>query len=105
MAPSHKDIMHFFPMPQPAFSKDMLPQNLKNEFVLVGNPGLIEVNDLKIGFCNTDIIKDLIQNVVVRLPEHEKGTSKIDMVIEQIVTQRSFYPLYPINPELAVELS
>lgn len=59
IAPSHREVHHFYPMPQPAFPEDLIPKNLKHKFELAPNPGLIKVNEILLGFANMDTVKEL----------------------------------------------
>ena len=79
IAPSHKEVHHFFPMPQPAFPSTLLPKNLRNKFTLTPNPSLLCLNELTVAFSSLDSLKELLQNMVVKSPQ-ESG-SKIDLAL------------------------
>jgi hypothetical protein len=57
------------------------------------------INDIRFGIINTDIVKDLCPNIYAKNME----PSKIDISLRTIHEQRSYYPLYPPNPETPIE--
>lgn len=99
MVPSHRDIHHFEPLPQAPFSQGFLPNSQYPSFISVANPSLIQLNELKIGFINTDIVKDMCSSM---LPKNMEPP-KIDLSLRGILEQRSFYPLYPGNEQVPIE--
>lgn len=68
---------------------------------MASNPAVFQLNDIKIGIINTDVIKDMCINMCIKNPVTEPGQpapqhkSKIDHVLHSILQQKSFYPLYP----------
>jgi hypothetical protein len=48
---------------------------------------------------NTDIVKDLCPNIFAK----NMVPAKIDLSLNAIHEQRSFYPLYPPNPDTPIE--
>lgn len=76
--------------------------------VLTSNPAMIQLNDVSVGIVNTDVIKDMCINTCVKNPAPEPGAQaqskpKIDLVLQSILQQRSFYPLYPAGAGAPVE--
>ena len=57
------------------------------------------LNDVRIGIVNTDIVKDMCINMCFKNPPQKEGEQKplgkIDLVLQSILQQRSYYPLYP----------
>lgn len=60
---------------------------------------MIQLNDIKIGLVNTDIVKDLCTSMYPKNME----PPKIDLSLKALLEQRSFYPLYPGNLETPIE--
>lgn len=76
--------------------------------VLTSNPSMIRLNDVSVGIVNTDVIKDMCINTCVKNPPAEPGVQaqvrpKIDLVLQSILQQKSFYPLYPAGAGAPVE--
>lgn len=78
LVPSAKDIHHIYPLPQPKFnifSKDPT-------FRLLGNPQMFDLNDLKVAVINTDIVKDMCPNMLVK---GENPPTKIDTALKSLL--------------------
>ena len=103
LSPSHREVHHFYPMPQPAFPTSLMPLNLKHEFTLAPNPGFVMVNEITFAFANIDTVKELATAMVVKQETNSK--TKTELAYEQILSQKHFYPLYPVNTSMALELS
>jgi hypothetical protein len=72
-----------------------------NQAVLASNPDVVQINDFKIGFINADIVKDMCPNLLIK----NTDTAKIDLSLQSLLEQRSFYPLYPGHMETPIEYS
>lgn len=66
--PSHADITHIFPVPQPPMPTD---QFTTTKFArtgkmphLVANPGLFTLSDISVGVMNCDVMQSMCRNVV-----------------------------------------
>lgn len=94
VVPSHKDITHFHPLPQPAFA-DSIPAT----FFAASNPCTIQLNDLSISIINTDVVKDMCPCIIAKNME----PAKIDLSLRGILEQRLFYPMYPSNSDTPIE--
>ena len=57
------------------------------------------LNDICVGFANTDIVKDMCINMCFKNPAPKEGDpkplGKIDLALQSILQQKSYYPLYP----------
>ena len=128
LVPSHNDITHMYPLPQPPFdAKSFDTRKLGAAPHLVGNPSIFMLNDISIGFLNADVVKDMCLNVCNKfeVPESQKtdealaslaGTPrpsdaakpkpppKIDQVLYGLLQQRSLYPLYPPGQNTPIEV-
>ena len=71
LVPSHTEITHVYPLPQPAFEKSIF-ENTKfarsglDKVHLVSNPGLFTLNDISVAFVNNDLMQGMCRNVVDR---------------------------------------
>ena len=99
LVPSHKDIHHFEPLPQAPFAQNFIPTSVFPSFLSVSNPCLVQMNELKVGLVNTDIIKDLCSSMYPKNME----PPKIDLSLKALLEQRSFYPLFPGNSDVPIE--
>ncbi|KAH7857898.1 hypothetical protein Vadar_017717 [Vaccinium darrowii] len=92
LVPSVRDANHDFVFPQPAF--DIQQTDLKHKITCLSNPGIFSANEIKIGCCTVDILKQLSGEEISRNP---LGGSKQRMsrLANHLLSQRSFYPLYP----------
>jgi len=48
---------------------------------LVSNPGVFTINEITFGFVNTDVVKDMCVNMVVKNSTQEQQKPKIDLVL------------------------
>ena len=60
---------------------------------------MIQLNDIKIGIINVEIIKEMCTGM---LPKN-MDPPKIDLSLKSLLEQRIFYPLYPPQPETPIE--
>jgi len=70
LVPSVQEISHFYPMPQPPMPTSMFDgtkMRVQNRMPhLVSNPGMFSINEVTFGFVNTDVVKDMCVNMVVK---------------------------------------
>lgn len=70
IVPSTSEISHIYPMPQPPMDRDLFRSNNWNrshdKLHLASNPSIFMLNDVSVGFVNTDIIKDLCSRLCVK---------------------------------------
>ena len=105
MVPSTNEISHIYPLPQPPLSeRAFMNTKMRKDNsipVLTSNPATFEVNDVSVGIINTDVIKDMCINMCIKNPPADQqqqqaaNKPKIELVLQSILQQRSFYPLYP----------
>jgi len=69
------------------------------DVTLLGNPQTFRVNDITVGVLNADIVKDLCLSMVAK----DIKVPKIDMALQSVLEQRTFYPCYPGNPNTPVD--
>ncbi|XP_059657746.1 uncharacterized protein LOC132304194 [Cornus florida] len=92
LVPSIRDASHDFVFPQPAF--DIHPPDIKHQITSLTNPGTFSANEVKIGCSTVDFLKQLSGEEISRNPP---GGSKhrLSRLANHILSQRSFYPIYP----------
>lgn len=65
----------------------------------VSNPSMIQLNDIKLGIVNAEIIKEMCTSMYPKNME----PPKIDLSLRGLLEQRIFYPLYPPQQETPIE--
>ncbi|KAM6562469.1 hypothetical protein CsatB_022467 [Cannabis sativa] len=103
LIPSIRDANHDFVFPQPAF--DIHPPDLKHQVASLTNPGLFEANQVKIGCCSVDILKHLSGEEISRNPAGGGPSDRMGRLVNHILGQRSFYPLYPPAEGIPLDFS
>ncbi|GMI83477.1 DNA polymerase alpha 2, EMBRYO DEFECTIVE 2814 [Hibiscus trionum] len=93
MIPSVRDANHDFVFPQPAFDLDSL--DVRHQITNLNNPGIFEADQVKIGCCTVDILKHLSGEEMSRHSAEGKPNDRLSRLASHILSQRSFYPLYP----------
>lgn len=94
IVPSLTDELNYYPLPQPPynFNGNKLIQNLelivKGRIHFIGNPYVLEINEMICGIANYDLIKDMTANCV-----KSKNKSIIDSALETVLGQKSLYPI------------
>lgn len=98
LVPSIRDAHHDYVFPQPGF--DMNIADLNHQITCITNPGIISANKVKVGCCSVDVLKQLSTDVVSRGIKNRMNT-----LTNHLLSQRSFYPLYPPAEDTPVDLS
>ncbi|XP_022776252.1 DNA polymerase alpha subunit B-like isoform X3 [Durio zibethinus] len=78
---------------QPAFDLD--PLDIKHQITSLTNPGIFEADEVKIGCCTVDILKHLSGEELSRHSVDGTPSDRLSRLASHILSQRSFYPLYP----------
>ncbi|CAL5433541.1 unnamed protein product [Camellia sinensis] len=106
LVPSIRDANHDFVFPQPAFDIQQAVSNislashnfkeitLSYQITSLTNPGIFSANEIKVGCCTVDILKQLSGEEISRNPS---GGSKqrMNRLANHLLSQHSFYSLYP----------
>ncbi|KAK9276974.1 hypothetical protein L1049_006513 [Liquidambar formosana] len=103
LVPSVRDANHDFVFPQPAF--DIHPPDLKHQITSLTNPGIFYANEVKVGCCTVDILKQISGEMVSRKPTDGSPWDGRSRLANHILGQRSFYPLYPPAEGIPMDLS
>ncbi|KFK41171.1 hypothetical protein AALP_AA2G094900 [Arabis alpina] len=92
LVPSIRDANHDFIFPQPPFYIH-IPE-LEHQITSLSNPGTFEANQVKVGCCTVDVLKQLSGEEFSR---NASGvpTDRMSRLASHLLRQRSFYPLYP----------
>ncbi|MFS7943928.1 putative DNA polymerase alpha/delta/epsilon, subunit B, DNA polymerase alpha, subunit B [Helianthus anomalus] len=98
LVPSVRDAHHDHVFPQPAF--DINLADINDQITCITNPGIISANKVKVGCCSVDVLKQLSTDVVSRGIKNRMNT-----LTNHLLSQRSFYPLYPPAEDTPVDLS
>ncbi|OWM89734.1 hypothetical protein CDL15_Pgr024482 [Punica granatum] len=103
LVPSIRDANHDFVFPQPGF--DIPSSNLNNQITNLTNPGIFEANQVKVGCCTVDILKQLSGEEMSRNPSNGIPSDRMSRLAYHILSQRSFYPLYPPAEDVPLDFS
>ncbi|CAI0426108.1 unnamed protein product [Linum tenue] len=115
LVPSTRDANHDFVFPQPAF--DIHPPELKHQIKSLPNPGIFEANQVRVGCCTVDILKQLSGEELSRNPKDGSPPSdRMSRLASHILNQQrqlqhenipesSFYPLYPPAEDVPLDFS
>ncbi|CAN8243808.1 unnamed protein product [Cochlearia groenlandica] len=102
LVPSIRDANHDFIFPQPLF--DIHMPDLKHQLTSLSNPGTFEANQVKVGCCTVDVLKQLSGE---EMAKNQSGatTDRMSRLASHLLRQRSFYPLYPPPESLPYDSS
>ncbi|XP_013861716.1 DNA polymerase alpha subunit B [Austrofundulus limnaeus] len=97
--PSQRDIHHNFIYPQPPFTLPNLSKDQVQRVTLVSDPCSLLIDGVTVGLTSTDILFHM------GAEEISCGTSsdRFSRILKHILTQRSYYPLYPPAEELNMD--
>ncbi|XP_058072274.1 uncharacterized protein LOC131221141 [Magnolia sinica] len=106
LMPSTRDANHDFVFPQPAFDLH-IPEDLRHQITCLANPGLFNGNEVMVGCCTVDILKQLSSEEISRISADGSSSDRDRMgrLATHVLSQRSFYPLYPPAPGIPLDLS
>ncbi|XVE85256.1 hypothetical protein DITRI_Ditri17bG0077500 [Diplodiscus trichospermus] len=101
--PSVRDANHDFVFPQPAF--DLGSLDVRHQITSLQNPGIFEADEVKIGCCTVDILKHLSGEEMSRHSTDGTPSDRLSRLASHILSQRSFYPLYPTAEGVPLDFS
>ncbi|XP_066282662.1 DNA polymerase alpha subunit B-like isoform X2 [Branchiostoma lanceolatum] len=93
--PSQRDVHHDYVYPQPPFSVDGVNSPRVH---FVSDPCTLTINGVVVGLTSTDILFHLGGEETSRAK-----TDRIGRLIEHVLTQQSYYPLYPPSEEVNID--
>uniref|UniRef100_A0A2K6UN47 DNA polymerase alpha subunit B n=1 Tax=Saimiri boliviensis boliviensis TaxID=39432 RepID=A0A2K6UN47_SAIBB len=98
--PSLRDVHHEPVYPQPPFSYSDLSREDKKQVHFVSEPCSLSINGVIFGLTSTDLLFHLGAEEI----SSSSGTSdRFSRILKHILTQRSYYPLYPPQEEMAID--
>ncbi|XP_075043846.1 DNA polymerase alpha subunit B [Mixophyes fleayi] len=99
--PSVRDVHHDPVYPQPPFSCYEPSKEDKKRVHFIADPCTLSVNGVAVGFTSTDLLFHM------GAEEISSGSSgapdRFSRILKHILTQRSYYPLYPASEELNID--
>ncbi|XP_043804660.1 DNA polymerase alpha subunit B isoform X2 [Manihot esculenta] len=103
IVPSTRDAHHDFVFPQPAF--EIHPPSLKHQITSLRNPGVFSANQVRVGCCTADILRQLSGEELSRNPKDGTPIDRMSRLASHILSQCSFYPLYPPAEDIPLDFS
>ncbi|GMH31083.1 hypothetical protein Nepgr_032926 [Nepenthes gracilis] len=103
LVPSIRDANHDFVFPQSSF--DINSVDLKHQITSLTNPGIFDAEEVKIGCCTVDILRQLSGEEISRHPKDGSSADRLSRLIKHILSQHSFYPLYPPAEDVPLDFS
>ncbi|NXA43918.1 DPOA2 polymerase, partial [Eudromia elegans] len=98
--PSQRDVHHDYVYPQPPFSYTELPKEDKPRVHFVSDPCTLEIHGTVFGLTSTDLLFHMGAEEISSSP----GISdRFTRILKHVLTQRSYYPLFPPAEELNVD--
>ncbi|XP_046500585.1 DNA polymerase alpha subunit B isoform X2 [Equus quagga] len=98
--PSLRDVHHEPVYPQPPFSYSELPQEDKKRVHFLSEPCSFSINGVIFGLTSTDVLFHMGAEEI----SSSSGTSdRFSRILKHILTQRSYYPLYPPQEDMAID--
>uniref|UniRef100_A0A8C3GZH8 DNA polymerase alpha subunit B n=1 Tax=Corvus moneduloides TaxID=1196302 RepID=A0A8C3GZH8_CORMO len=100
LVPSLRDVAHDFVYPQPPFPFPDLPKEDRARVLLVPEPCTLDIDGVVFGLTSTDL---LFHMGAEEISSSSGISDRFTRILRHILTQRSFYPLYPPSEELNVD--
>ncbi|XP_036621281.1 DNA polymerase alpha subunit B [Trichosurus vulpecula] len=98
--PSLRDAHHQPVYPQPPFSCPELPKEDKKRVHFVSDPCSLSINGVVLGLTSTDLLLHMGAEEI----SSSSGTSdRFSRILKHVLTQRSYYPLYPPFEEMSLD--
>ncbi|XP_068451500.1 DNA polymerase alpha subunit B [Clinocottus analis] len=97
--PSQRDIHHHFIYPQPPFTLPKLSKDQAQRVTLVPDPCTLLIDGVTLGLTSTDILFHMGAEEI----SCGTGTDRFSRILKHMLTQRSYYPLYPPVEEVNMD--
>ncbi|XP_004627306.2 DNA polymerase alpha subunit B isoform X1 [Octodon degus] len=98
--PSLRDVHHESVYPQPPFNYPDLSREDKKRVQLVSEPCSLAINGVIFGLTSTDLLFHMGAEEICS----SSGISdRFSRILKHILTQRSYYPLYPPQEDMAID--
>ncbi|XP_068779840.1 DNA polymerase alpha subunit B isoform X2 [Struthio camelus] len=98
--PSLRDVHHDYVYPQPPFAYPELPKEDKPRVHFVSDPCTLEINGTVFGLTSTDL---LFHMGAEEISSSSGISDRFTRILKHVLTQRSYYPLYPPAEEMNVD--
>nr|XP_056708837.1 DNA polymerase alpha subunit B [Euleptes europaea] len=98
--PSLRDVHHDCIYPQPPFSCCELSKEDKQRVLFVSDPCTLEINGVVFGLTSTDL---LFHMGAEEISSSSSVLDRFSRILKHILTQRSYYPLYPPAEEINID--
>ncbi|KAL4193658.1 hypothetical protein AMTRI_Chr06g177850 [Amborella trichopoda] len=104
LVPSTRDAHNDFVFPQPPF--EIYPStDPDQQITCLANPGVLISNEITIGCCTADVLKQLSGEEVSRMSTDALSIDRIGRLVSHVIKQRCFYPVYPPSVGLPLDFS
>ncbi|XP_062821380.1 DNA polymerase alpha subunit B [Anolis carolinensis] len=100
IVPSLRDVHHVYVYPQPPFSGSDLSKDDEKRVLFVSDPCTLEINGVVVGLTSVDLLFHMGSEEISR---SSSGLDRFSRILKHILTQRSYYPLYPPAEEMNVD--
>ncbi|CAK6971975.1 DNA polymerase alpha subunit B [Scomber scombrus] len=97
--PSLRDIHHHFIYPQPSFTLPNLSKDQAQRVTLVPDPCTLLIDGVTFGLTSTDILFHMGAEEI----SCGTGSDRFSRILKHMLTQRSYYPLYPPVEEVNMD--
>ncbi|KAL2077557.1 hypothetical protein ACEWY4_027061 [Coilia grayii] len=97
--PSQRDVHHHFIYPQPPFTLPDLSKEDAQRVSLVPDPCTLVIEEVTFGLTSTDILFYLGAEEI----SCAAGSERFSRIMKHMLTQRSYYPLYPPTEEINMD--
>lgn len=97
--PSQRDIHHHFVYPQPPFTLPGLSKDQAERVTLVPDPCTLLIEGVAVGLTSTDILFHMGAEEISCIT----GSDRFSRILKHMLTQRSYYPLYPPVEEVNMD--
>ncbi|XP_039909586.1 DNA polymerase alpha subunit B, partial [Hirundo rustica] len=99
LVPSLRDVSHDFVYPQPPFAVPELPKEDRARVLLVPEPCTLDIDGVVFGLTSTDL---LFHMGAEEISSSSGISDRFTRILRHVLTQRTFYPLFPPSEELNV---
>ncbi|XP_026125061.1 DNA polymerase alpha subunit B [Carassius auratus] len=97
--PSQRDVQHHYIYPQPPFNLTNLSKDDSARVTLAPDPCTLLIGNVTFGLTSTDILFHLGAEEI----SSGTGTDRFSRIMKHMLTQRSYYPLYPPVEEVNMD--
>ncbi|KAJ8337953.1 hypothetical protein SKAU_G00369190 [Synaphobranchus kaupii] len=97
--PSLRDVHHHFIYPQPPFTLPDLSREDTERVSLVSDPCTLLIGGVTFGLTSTDILFHMGAEEISSI----SGSDRFTRILKHMLTQRSYYPLYPPAEEINLD--